>query len=39
MKIDEVRAWLAERYPNVEIKAEADDRSIVTLSGDCETYQ
>ena len=22
MKIDEVRAWLAERYPNVEIKAE-----------------
>lgn len=39
MKIDEVRAWLAEKYPNVEIKAEADDRSIVTLSGDCETYQ
>ena len=39
MTIDEVRAWLAESDPGVEIEAEADDRSIVTLSGDCETYQ
>ena len=37
--IEYVRQFLKEKFPEVEITATADYRNIVTLAGECESWQ
>ncbi len=39
MNIEQVQTYLRQNFPTVEIKAVADSRNIVTLSGSCESWQ